>query len=135
MVEFGGVYWVTQGNQVFRQVQTRLSNMRSVQNILAKAEPALTEVDFNIDNRAAMVLASKIAHEEHCEKLSLVRIIVVVVVVWYIFGITNFFFDYDKMIKQVGEHSDDIIDVSEMDVGFVAPDAGAGVSWNHGRPT
>ena len=55
--------------------------MRSVQNILAKAEPALTEVGFDIDNRAAMVLASKIAHEEHCEKLSLVRIIVVVVVV------------------------------------------------------
>ena len=81
MVEFGGVYWVTQGNQVFPQVQTRLSKMRPVQEIMAKAESALTEVDFDIDNRAAMVLASKIAHEEHCEKLSLVRIIVVVVVV------------------------------------------------------
>jgi len=81
MVEFGGVYWVTKGNQVFRQVQTRLSNMRSVQEIVAKAESVLTEVDFDIDNRAAMVLASKIAHEEHCEKLSLVRIIVIVVVV------------------------------------------------------
>ena len=30
MVEFGGVYWVTQGNQVFRQVQTRLSNVLEI---------------------------------------------------------------------------------------------------------
>ena len=39
------------------------------------------------------------------------------------------------MIKLVGEHSDHIIDVSEMDVGFVAPDAGAGVSRNYGGPS
>ena len=77
MVELFGVHLVTNGNQVLQRARTVLYKAKNSESILEKAEETLTESEFRVDETAAQLLATKIIHEEHCEKLSLVRVLIV----------------------------------------------------------
>ena len=91
MVEIGGVYLVTRGENVMQQVKARLTKVhvmqqvkarltkvQAVKKVVAKAEAALGtgKADSKANENATKLrlLANKIFHEEYCEKLSLVRV-------------------------------------------------------------
>jgi len=77
MVELFGVHWVTKENLVLQRARTVLYKAKNSESILEKAEETLTESEFRVDETAVQLLATKIIHEEHCEKLSLVRVLIV----------------------------------------------------------
>lgn len=70
MVEIAGVLWVVRGSHTIQRAKTRLKGM---DGILDKVQNQITETDFQRNEFAAEVLATKIGHEELCEKLSMVR--------------------------------------------------------------
>jgi hypothetical protein len=73
LVEFLGVHWLTSGQKVLQHAQRRLSAKGAVLSILGTAERTPTESGSNLEGMAAQLLATKVIHEEYCEKLSLVR--------------------------------------------------------------
>ena len=79
MVELFGLHWVINGNQVLQRTRTVWSTATHfrIESILKMAEKTLTESELRVDETAAQLLATKIIHEEHCEKLSLVRVLIV----------------------------------------------------------
>ena len=74
LVELLGVLWVTRGEDFVRTARDTLVRAKTLALILDKIEAAVTIDDAtDFSNLEKLLLTTKIAHEELCEKASLVR--------------------------------------------------------------
>ncbi len=74
LVELLGVLWVTRGEDFVRTARDTLMRAKALDLILDKIEAAVTIDDAtDSSNLEKLLLTTKIAHEELCEKASLVR--------------------------------------------------------------
>jgi len=74
LVELLGVLWVTRGEDFVRTARDTLVRAKTLNTILDKVEAAVTIDDATDSSKfKKLLLTTKIAHEELCEKASLVR--------------------------------------------------------------
>ena len=74
LVELLGVLWVTRGEEFVRTARDKLVRAKALVSILDKVEAAVAIDDAtDSSNLEKLLLTTKIAHEELCEKSSLVR--------------------------------------------------------------